>query len=69
MAVEVAKIDAASAVPVVELTVLEAPRCAAIGELRLANAAEDGIELGIADVEVLMRRWPPSCRWRVEKNI
>src|SRR6476660_3810008 len=51
MAVRVAKIDAAAAVPVVELTVVEAPRCAAIGELRLANAAENGIELGVADVE------------------
>jgi hypothetical protein len=51
VAVRVAKIDAAAAVPVIELTVAEAPRCAAIGELRLANAAEDGIELGIADVE------------------
>src|SRR5580704_5179398 len=51
MAVRVAKIDAASAVPVVELTVVEAPRCAAIGELGLPNAAEDGIKLGIADVE------------------
>ena len=54
MAVRVAKIDAASAVPVVELTVLEAPRCAAIGELGLPNAAEDGIEFGIADVEGIM---------------
>src|ERR1700756_2793055 len=51
MAVRVAKIDAAAAVPAVELTVVEAPRGAAIGELRLANAAEDRIELGIADVE------------------
>ena len=51
MAVRVAKIDAAAAVPVVELTVVEAPRCAAIRELRLENATEDGIELGIADVE------------------
>jgi hypothetical protein len=51
MAVRVAKIHAASAVPVVELTVVEAPRCAAIGELCLPNAAEDGIELGIGDVE------------------
>jgi hypothetical protein len=51
MAIKVAKIDAAATVPVVELTVVEAPRCAAIGELRLANAAEDGIELGVADVE------------------
>src|ERR1700746_1718508 len=51
MAVRVAKIDAAAAVPIVELTVVEAPRCAAVGELCLANAAEDRIELGIADVE------------------
>jgi hypothetical protein len=42
---------AASAVPVVELSVVQAPRCAAIGELSLSNAAEDGIELAIADVE------------------
>ena len=51
MSVGVAKIDTAAAVPVVELTVVEAPRCAAIDQLRLANAAQDGIELGIADVE------------------
>src|SRR4029077_13879949 len=51
MAVRVAKIDATSAIPVVELTVLEAPRCAAIGELSLPNAGEDGIEFGIAHVE------------------
>jgi hypothetical protein len=51
MAVKVVKIHAAFAVPVVELTVVEAPRCAAIGELSLPNAAEDGIELDIADVE------------------
>ena len=51
MAVRVAKIDTAAAVPIIELTVVEAPRCAAARELRLANAAQDGIELGIADVE------------------
>src|SRR5215472_12171216 len=51
MAIGVAKIDAAAAVPVVELTVIEAPRCAAIGELRLLNAAEDSVELGVVDVE------------------
>jgi hypothetical protein len=51
MAIRVAKIDAATAIPVIELTVIEAPRRAAIGELRLADAPEDGIELGIADVE------------------
>ncbi|MBU6461347.1 MAG: hypothetical protein KGI99_04565 [Bradyrhizobium sp.] len=51
MAIRVAKIDAAATVPVIELAVLEAPRCAALCELRLANAAEDGIELGVTDVE------------------
>src|SRR6516162_9816801 len=51
MAVRVAKIDAAAAVPIIELSVVKAPRCAAVRELRLANAAQDGIELGIADVE------------------
>jgi hypothetical protein len=54
MAVRVAKIDAAAAVPVIEFTVVEAPRRAAIGELRLPDAAEDRIELGIADVEGVM---------------
>jgi len=54
MAVRVAKIDAAAAVPVIEVKVVEAPRRAAIGELRLPDAAEDRIELGIADVEGVM---------------
>ena len=51
MAVGVAEIDAAATVPVVELTIVDAPRGAAIGQLRLANAPEDGIELVIADME------------------
>ncbi len=51
MAVKVAEIDAAATVPVIELTIVEAPWCAAIHEVRLANAAQDGIELGITDVE------------------
>src|SRR5215468_12138848 len=51
MAVRVAEIDAAAPVPVVQLTVVEAPRRAAVAELRVADAAEDSIELGIADVE------------------
>ncbi|WGD56918.1 hypothetical protein QA641_14925 [Bradyrhizobium sp. CB1650] len=44
MAVGVAKIDAAAAVPVIELAAVEAPRCAAIGELlrlRGPNGARD----------------------------
>src|SRR5690348_11185095 len=51
MSVRVAKIDAAAAVPAVQLTVVEAPRRAAIGELRLPDTAEDSIELGIAEME------------------
>ena len=51
MAVRVTKIDAAATVPVVELTIVDAPRGAAIGELRLTNAPEDGIKLSITDVE------------------
>ena len=47
MAVRVAKIDAAAAVPIIELTVIEAPRCAAVHQLRLANAAQNSIEFGI----------------------
>ena len=54
MAVRVAKIDAAAAVPVIEFTVVEAPGRAAIGELRLPDAAQDRIELGIADMEGVM---------------
>ena len=51
MAVRIPKIDAAAAVPVFELAVVEVSRCAAERQLRLANAAQDGIEVGIADVE------------------
>src|SRR6516225_11377594 len=51
MSIRVAKIDTAAPVPVVELTVVEAPQCAAIDQLRLANTAQDCIELGIANVE------------------
>ena len=51
MAVRVAKVDAAAAVPIIELTVVETPRCAAVSQLRLANTAQDCIELGIANVE------------------
>ena len=54
MAIGVTKIDAAAAVPVVEIAIVEAPRGAAIGELRLANALKDRIEFGIVDVERVM---------------
>jgi hypothetical protein len=39
MAIRVAKIDTEAAVPVIELTVIEAPRRTAKGYLRLADAA------------------------------
>ena len=54
MAVRVTKIDAAAAVPIIELTIAEVPRCAAVRQLRLANAAQDGIELGITNVECIV---------------
>jgi hypothetical protein len=54
MADRVAKIHAASAVRVVGLTAVEAPRCAALGKLSSPNAVEDGIELGIADEGIVV---------------
>jgi hypothetical protein len=39
MAIRVAKLDAEAAVPLIELTVIEHPRRAAKGQLRLADAA------------------------------
>jgi hypothetical protein len=54
VAVWVFEIDAAAAVPVIELTVIEAPGGAAVCEPRPLDALEDGVELGIADVEGVM---------------
>ena len=51
MAVRVFEIDAAATVPVIELAVIEAPGGAAICEPGLLDALEDGVELGIANVE------------------
>ena len=45
VAVRIAEIDAAAAVPIVELAVVEAPRRAAESDLRSLDAAEDGVEL------------------------
>src|SRR5580704_6348555 len=51
VAVGIAEIDAAAAVPVVELAVVEAPRRAAENDLGFFNAAKDGVELGLADMK------------------
>src|SRR5690242_977478 len=51
MAVRVAEVDAAAAAPVVELAVVQAPRCAAVGNFGFLNAAEDGVEVAVADVK------------------
>src|SRR5215472_4929522 len=51
MAVRVLEVHATAAIPVVELAVLQAPRCAAIGETRIAYPAKDGVEGGVVEVE------------------
>ena len=51
MPVGVLKINAAAAIPVVELAVFEAPRSAAEGDFRLFDAGEDGVKLAVADME------------------
>src|SRR5262249_20955783 len=51
MAVRVAKIDAAAPFQSLSLPSSRLHGALAVRELRLANAAQDGIELGIADVE------------------
>ena len=51
MSVGVLKIDAAAAVPIVELAVFEAPGRAAEGDFRLLDAVEDSVELAVADME------------------
>src|SRR5438552_6661157 len=51
VSVRVLEIDTAAAAPIVELAVVEAPGRAAIAEAGLADAAKDGVELGVGDME------------------
>ncbi len=51
VAVGILEVDAAAAAPIVELAVPEMGRIAAIGEALGLDAAEDGVELGVAHVE------------------
>ena len=49
--VRIAKIEAAAAAPIIELTVFETPRRAAEHDLGLFHPAENGVELAIGDME------------------
>src|SRR5205085_8629325 len=49
--VRVLEINASAAIPIVELAIVETPRSAAMRDLRLLDATENGIKLGIAHVE------------------
>src|ERR1700730_16261852 len=51
MTIGIPEVDAAAAVPIVELAVVEAPRRAAIGKAFFPYARENGVELGVADVK------------------
>src|SRR5580658_466051 len=51
MAVDVLEIKSATAVPMVELAVAQAPRRAADGDVLFFDARENGIELLVADVK------------------
>ena len=64
VAVRIAKIDTAAAAPVVELAVFEAPRRAAEDDLVLLDAAEDGVEFAVADVERVMMAFELRSRRR-----
>src|SRR5579883_2465446 len=54
MAIGIAKIEAAPAVPGVELTVFEMPGIAAVRDARGAHALEDRIELRVIHMESVM---------------
>jgi hypothetical protein len=51
VSVRIAEIDAATAVPVVELAVFEAPWRAAVSDFLSLDAAQDGVEFTVADME------------------
>jgi len=51
VSVRIAEIDAATAVPVVELAVFETPWRAAVSDFLSLDAAQDGIEFAVADME------------------
>lgn len=64
VAVEVLEIEAAAAIPIVELSVIESPGAAAEGESGGFDPLQDGIELGVTHVKGINARLqsPPSRR-------
>ena len=51
MTIRILEIYASTAIPIVELAIVEAPRSAAIGETGFLHASEDGVEFGLAHME------------------
>src|SRR5215472_10290036 len=51
VAVRVLEVKASTAVPIIELAVIEAPWCAAVGQTGLLDAGEDVVGVGVAHVE------------------
>ena len=51
MSVRIAEIDAAAAAPVVELAVFEAPWRATVSDFLSLDAAQDGVEFAVVDME------------------
>ena len=61
VAVRITEIDAAAAAPIVELAVVETPRRAAESDFRRLDAAEDGVEFAVADMERQMMALELIC--------
>src|SRR5580704_9476476 len=62
VAVRIVEIDAAAAAPIVELTIIEAPRRAAVGDLGFFDTRENRVELSVADVKsIVMTLELPIC--------
>jgi len=54
MPVRIAKVDAAPAVPMVELQVVPGPRLAAVGQTFSLDAPEDLVEFSLTNLEGLV---------------
>jgi hypothetical protein len=68
VAVRILEIDAAAAIPIVELAIVQAPRRAAVGKPRLFDAVENGIEFGIVHVERIMMTFKSLVRVEEERE-
>jgi hypothetical protein len=54
MTVRVLEIYPATALPVIEQAIVDAPRGASIGDTRVPNALKDGVKFRVADVKGVM---------------